>query len=461
MNFKHSLFALLLSSAVLGCSAMAAEEVEMGWKSFLGKNEWLFLRDEFTEASSENDTQQSIQLIAIINQVLARNGITLIFVMPPLKAQIYQRYLPDDVRLTPYLTGHYQAMVRTVQATGVNVADLSEAFLNSPKRDSDTPLFFRLDTHWAPAGSMLAAETVRAKINENPSLLAVLNSIPDVRFEMVWAKKMQISEARDMTKLLPAGSPIPGNEQYLPFYVRKKTAFETTLNGTNSLAITLLGSSYSAWYGFAEALNYTLQREILTVHNSAIQGAWYGMESYLRNDAFQTNPPKLLIWEMPARLVNRLPDSATREERYRIDNTEWLLRSAAWVERECTTSPVTAKIAVAGLASDASGTVSAGRTTDKDFIEVNFNKPLDRLDYLQAWVVTTGSKKLVLEASGTGVETRWIDFVVAGDGAEHVIKTPLPSRSKGFTKLKIYPGKNNSFVFRDLKVCRHPAALLK
>jgi len=99
--------------------------------------------------------------------------------------------------------------------------------------------------------------------------------------------------------------------------------------------------------------------------------------------------------------------------------------------------------------------------TDKDFIEVNFNKPLDRLDYLQALVTTTGSKKLVLEASGTGVETRWIDFVVAGDGAEHLMKTPLPSRGKGFTKLKIYPGKNTSFVFKGLKVCRHPAELLK
>lgn len=461
MNFKQSCFTLLLSSTFLGCSAMATEDVEMGWKSFLGKNEWLFLRDEFTEASSEHDTQQSIQLIAGINQVLARNGISMIFVMPPLKAQIYQRYLPDDVRLTPYLTGHYQAMVRTLQDTGVNVADLSQAFLNSPKRDSDTPLFFRLDTHWAPAGSMLAAETVRAKINETPSLLAVLNSIPDVRFDIAWAKKMNLSEARDMTKLLPAGSPIPGNEQHLPFYVRKKTASETTLNGTNSLAITLLGSSYSAWYGFAEALNYTLQREILTVHNSAIQGSWYGMESYLSNDAFQTNPPKLLIWEMPARLVNRMPDSATREERYRIDNNEWLLRTAAWAERECAPSPVSAQIAVVGLATDASGRIASGRTTANDFIELNFNQPLSRLDYLQAWVTTTGSKKLILEASGTGVETRWIDFVAAGDGAEHLMKTPLPSRGKGFTKLKIYPGKNNSFIFKGLKVCRHPAALLK
>jgi alginate O-acetyltransferase complex protein AlgJ len=440
---------------------MAVEDIAIGWKSFIGKSEWLFLRDEFAEASSENDTKQSIELIARINTALARNGIAMIFTMPPLKAQIYERYLPGDVALTPYLSGHYQAMINSLVASGVNVVDISQAFLSSPKRDSDTPLFFRLDTHWSPSGSMLAAEAVRAEINGNPGLRDVLANIPEVRFDMVWSKKMEISEARDMTKLLPAGSPVFASEQRLPFFVRKKTSTATTLTGTNSIGVTLLGSSYSAWYGYSEALNYTLQREILTVHTSAIQGSWYGMESYFRDDAFQTNPPKLLIWEMPARLVNRLPDSRTREERYRMDNTEWLLRTAAWVERECAPSPITAKVVVAGLVTDASGTVSAGRTTDKDFIEVNFNKPLDRLDYLQALVTTTGSKKLLLEASGAGVETRWIDFVAAGDGAEHVMKTPLPSRGKGFTKLKIYPGKNNSFIFKELMVCRHPAALLK
>jgi hypothetical protein len=68
---------------------------------------------------------------------------------------------------------------------------------------------------------------------------------------------------------------------------------------------------------------------------------------------------------------------------------------------------------------------------------------------------------MVLEASGAGIETRWFDVPVPGDGAEHVLKTPLPSGGKGFTKLRIFPGKSSAFVFKGLQVCRQPEDLLK
>jgi hypothetical protein len=50
---------------------------------------------------------------------------------------------------------------------------------------------------------------------------------------------------------------------------------------------------------------------------------------------------------------------------------------------------------------------------------------------------------------------------VPGDGAEHVLKTPIPSLGKGFTKLKIFPGRGSSFIFNGLRVCRQPEDLLR
>jgi alginate O-acetyltransferase complex protein AlgJ len=248
----------------------------------------------------------------------------------------------------------------------------------------------------------------------------------------------------------------------LPFFVRREQASGGSLLGEATIGITLVGSSYSSpFYGFADALRYTLQRDVLVSWVSAVQGSWVGMETYLRDDSFQTKKPKLILWEMPSRGINASPDYKYREDRYHSDNIEWLLRASAWAQGSCSTSPVGAKIVAGDLAESATDNVSVGKTTDKNFIELSFDKPIQKLDYLVASLSTSGSKKILLEASGAGAETRWIDVQVPGDGAEHVFKTPLPSYGKGFTKLRIFPGRSSTFTFKGLQVCRQPEELLK
>lgn len=464
-RFSRWLSGMLLAGLFCAPLAHADEEANeaSGWSSFAGKNEWLFLRGEFPDASGQPATDASIDLIRRFNKVLARNGIAMVFIMPPMKTRIYPEYLPDGVKSTPYMEKKYDLMVQVLRAGQVNVIDLNAPFLKSTQRNSDTPLFLRLDTHWSPAGAMLAAETIRAGIDANPVLKKSLEAIPEEKFAMAWGKLKADSTQRDMIKLLPAGSLAFAAEQVLPFFVsREQKAAASLLGDSAAPAITLIGSSYSGpWYGFSDALRYTLQRDILTAWVSATQGAWVGMETYLRDDSFQSNRPKLLIWEMPARLMDNPPDFKFREARYYSDNTEWLLRAAAWVQDSCTKSPVTAKVVAEGLAASAGDNVTAGKTTDQDFIELSFDKPLDKLDYLSASIATNGSKKMVLEASGEGVETRWFDVPVPGNGAEHAFKSPLPADGKGFTKLRIYPGKSSAFVFKGVQVCRQPEDVLE
>lgn len=268
--------------------------------------------------------------------------------------------------------------------------------------------------------------------------------------------------SHDLTAKLPEGSPAYAPEQVQSFLVSREQTPTSLLGDGAAVAVTLMGSSYAApWYRLPDALRYTLQHDMLDISVEAIQGSWVGMESYLRDDSFQTSRPKLLFWEMPERSMDTPPDNPFRETRYQSDNTEWLLRVAAWVQGTCTPSPVTAKVVAGGLVANAADSISAGKAGKQDFIEINFDKPISKLDYLSARVAMDGSKNLVLEASGEGVETRWFDVPVPGDGAEHVLKAPLPSGEKGFTKLLIYPGKSRAFMFRGLQVCRQPEELLK
>jgi alginate O-acetyltransferase complex protein AlgJ len=458
-RYSRWLFCTFLSGAISIQFAYAADQTQ----GIAGKNEWLFYTVEFTAAADKPAADTSIDMIRRFNKVLARNGIVMAFTMVPLKARIYAEYLRDDARLNPYMLGNYDRMAQALRAGQVNVIDLNGPFLNSPQRNSDTPLFFRLDTHWSPAGALLAAEAIRAGIDANPALQKTLGAIPEEKFVMNWGKLKVNTPTRDLVAKLSEGAPGFAAEQVLPFQVSREQKVSGSLLGDDAVAaITLMGSSYSAQhYRLPDALRYTLQRDLLAISVEAIQGSWVGMESYLRDDSFQTSKPKLLIWEMPERDMSKPPDFKFREDRYQSDNTEWLLRAAAWVQGSCTPSPVAAKMVAGGLLTNATDNVTAGKTTDQDFIELNFNKPFGKLDYLAASVATNGSKKLVLEASGAGVETRWFDVPVPGNGAEHVFKSPLPSDGKGFTKLRIYPGKSSAFVFKGLQVCRQPEDLLK
>ena len=189
------------------------------------------------------------------------------------------------------------------------------------------------------------------------------------------------------------------------------------------------------------------------------------MESYLSDDAFQVKAPKILIWEMPERDMRAPPDYKFRDARYVINNTEWLLRASAWVQNDCKPSAVSAKVTSVGLGAQAAhvqgNDVTTGPTNDNEFIELAFDKPIEKLDYLMANVTTAGSKTMILEGSGPGVTARRFTINVAGDEAAHALKTPLPSSGNGFTKLRIYPGKTQSFALQRLKVCRQPEDLLK
>jgi alginate O-acetyltransferase complex protein AlgJ len=208
-----------------------------------------------------------------------------------------------------------------------------------------------------------------------------------------------------------------------------------------------------------------LQRDVLSVAVGADQGSWVGLESYLRDDAFQVKAPKMLIWEMPERDMRAPPDYQFRDARYVSNNTEWLLRASAWVQSSCKPSTATAKVTSVGLGAQAThvqgNDVTTGPTNDNEFIELAFDKPIEKLDYLMASVTTAGSKTMVLEGSGPGVTTRRFTLNVAGDDIAHALKTPLPSSGSGFTKVRIYPGKAQSFALQRLQICRQPEDLLK
>lgn len=332
--------ASVLTAVWLAGAAQAAEA-----PGFAGKNDWLFYRYEFAELSDAADTRASLELLQKTAQLMAQNGIALALAIVPSKVRIYAHQLPNGMKLNPYTEGKYDEVVKTLRAGGVHVVDLNRAFLNSPVRDSDTPLFLRLDTHWAPAGAMVAAEAVKAGIDDDPVLRTALAATPEEKYTLTWAKQKINKKERDLIGQLPklAGKGLPAYalEQVLPFKVQRVRAVPPDLLGDGTpIAITAIGSSYSdTTTGFPDALRYTLQRDILDISIPVLQGPWVGMENYLRDESFRCKKPALIIWEIPEREMRSPPDYKFREARYISDNNAWLLRVTSLLEQKCNAPP--------------------------------------------------------------------------------------------------------------------------
>lgn len=439
----------------------ASDEPPVG---ILGKDQWLYYRYELTEPIDENATLQTIDLIQRFSKLLQASGVTLAVAMVPIKMRIYAEHLPDDVKLNPYMANDYARMSSALAQHGVHVLDLNTPFLTSSLRNSSTPLFYRLDTHWSLAGAMVAAEAVKTGIEANPVLRQLVSSMPRREYTIAYGTRKIPSAGRDLIAQLPRNSIKFAYEQVTPISITAKQTTSTGLtDSTVAPGVALLGSSYSKdWTGFADGLRYVLQRDVFSMGVGADQGSWVGMEAYLRDDGFQLNPPQLLIWEMPERDMRAPPDYKYREARYWSRNSDWLLRVAALVQKTCDPSPKLVRIAPVGLGARATRApeVRADRTSDQDFVELEFDRPLDRFEYLSFRMGANSSHTMTLDAVTDVKSSKRFEFSAQGNDSPHQVRMPLPVDKGSVTRVRIVPGKTTSFSLAKPEVCRLPEKLL-
>ncbi len=295
-----------------------------------GNDDWLFTKYEFATPADSADTNATIGLLEKTNQLFARHDIALALVIVPSKIRIYRDQLPADKPLDSYTNEKYEHIYKELRDKGVHVVNLNQAFINNPKRSSDTPLFLHQDTHWSAAGALLAAETIKTEIDKDAVLNKALLSTSEEKYSLAWATRAGISRARDLVKMLPAGSPTVAPERTTFFKVVKESKSQVgLLTEGDKVGITVIGSSYTNKNtGYPDGLRFTLQRNLLDISIPVDQGPWVGMEAYLKDDAFKTNKPKMIIWEIPEREFRSPPNYKFRDSRYIIDNTEWLSRIA-------------------------------------------------------------------------------------------------------------------------------------
>lgn len=411
----------------------------------VGQHEFLFYRYEMAQQADAADTRASLQLLEKMSRHLAGNGVALLVVLVPSKVRIYADLLPATLKLDPYTDGKYDAALHYLRSHQVNVADLNRAFLQSPLRRSDTPLFLRLDTHWSPSGAWLAAQTVRAAVEQSPATRQAWQATPGVPYQLVWAVNKVNKRERDLVHQLGKAAPEFTPEQVLPFKVtREQVQAAGLLQGAELVGITAIGSSYTdSTTGYPDALRFALQRDVLDISIPVLRGPWVGMENHVQDGSFQRSRPSLLIWEIPERELRSPPDYRFREPRYISDNQEWLLRTAAWIQQKC--QPATVQLKPAG--------------TEAAAMRLEFDPPLQPLDYLQFTLPARHARLWQLEAGNRLGEKRGWSISVAEDEQAFDVKLAMPLLPGGVQQLRLQA--STAAQAQDFRVCRLPAWLLE
>jgi alginate O-acetyltransferase complex protein AlgJ len=134
-----------------------------------GEDHWLFLQQEMTHLAKGALTAEAVgpavQAIAAYHAALEAEGVQLIVLPVPAKAEIYPDKLSAGAA-PQELAGRQAEFIKALESAKVNVIDLATAFQAQRQKDPATLLYCQRDAHWSPAGIQLAATLVQAKIKD-------------------------------------------------------------------------------------------------------------------------------------------------------------------------------------------------------------------------------------------------------------------------------------------------------
>ena len=266
----------------------------------VGRKGWLFLSEEFrADAGSAAAMQARLDLLRDANRALEARGVQLLVALVPDKARLYPS-LPLPAGYPDYALPRYQAALDGLGERGVAAVDLLAPM--SATALPEASLYYRTDTHWSQAGARVAATAVAARVRElggcpGDTPYATRDDGPEAARPGDLLRMMGLADTR--------GLPRPAPDREAP-QVTEATGTGTDdgagLFGDVTVPVVLAGTSFSMRGNFHGALQEATSCEVLNVARDGA-GFLQSMASYLKDDAFKTAKPTLIVWEIPERFL--------------------------------------------------------------------------------------------------------------------------------------------------------------
>ncbi len=220
-------------------------------KAIQGKGDWLFFRGSLDYTTAGDMTQQEnsknpIPHLIELKRYFDSLNINLLFVPIPTKVEIYYDQLgPEAPKNTTAIIHPWgRHLLKTIQASGIEVIDLLPHFLAAKAEDDKHKenVYQYQDTHWSNRGIQITAQVVAERIKQ----YAWYNQLGDFLVEFTTVDT-SFSKLGDIVDKLPESDKTKYHPAQLQaVQVRKPDG--NRQRGDRSAPIMLIGDSYTGVY---------------------------------------------------------------------------------------------------------------------------------------------------------------------------------------------------------------------
>ena len=266
---------------------------------WVGRRNWLYLMEELRPWPDAADVMaERAAVVGRVAVALKARNVDLLVAVVPDKARIVTDAM--DGPRAAQTESRYADFITSLTKQGIKVVGLATPMLANPTPDS---LFWRTDTHWSQEGAALAARAIAT---------AVTTKIDrSIKFKTI-AQAAESDGPGDLLRLLslehvPDNLPIPLRPPIDRQYKETTRPLEDAdagglLDEGPAIQVSLIGSSFSVNANFFGRLQEYLGAAV-TNFGEAGGGFAGAAQKYFSGLAYKQTPPKLVIWEIPERLV--------------------------------------------------------------------------------------------------------------------------------------------------------------
>lgn len=270
----------------------------------VGDDGWLFSKEEFEATLKRTpDLAEAAAGMAEVHDLLAAQGIELVVVPLPAKADIYREHVSYPAIPTD-LERLYDDFRTVLDRAGIRSIETRAPLLAAK---GDGPLFLTTDTHWTPLGAEVVADAVGEGLGRRDTAYTIADAAP-------------VPREGDLSKFIVTGGLAPlvglGPETVVPREaIAPPEAAPADIFGPSSIPFVLTGTSYSAntQWSFGESLKVSLGSDVLNLAEEG-KGPVAPMRAFLRSDTLRDTPPEMVIWEFPVRYLGQTKLWDTEED---------------------------------------------------------------------------------------------------------------------------------------------------
>ena len=281
--------------------SLSGTGVEAASAVITGEGGWLFPAWESLSKVDNPSTTRNIALVKQLQQNLAREHISLVVLVVPMKAPFYASRLPANQPLSPAVMQRYDHLQSELTQAGLTTLNIKPV-LQRTEHGKQTA-FYRADYHWTAWSAENTADataqliTERYRLQGEPGGGAALGQ---------WFDRRAFGDLA--SNFLPA---IKRKSIGRDIYTVRHQAQNDLLIDDAPAPVQVIGNSFVQPYlGFTQKLSNALDRPVALTWNPGDVGPWATLLQYLESTDFAQHKPQVIVWQFNEGQFHLGPDAA-------------------------------------------------------------------------------------------------------------------------------------------------------